>query len=160
MQMQRRSHQLRFFMADYSSHYTPLLCCFWGVLQLCTHNTSVLTAALPIMRQHTIWSQHTNTILHWCMLLTLLKLHILLGKESLQCGHILSHWMFKSWDRIQFRQVVQASFSLCVPLPCLFPFSHTTFFHCLFSLSVSHSSTYKLKESKHSKKQFNLNAWH
>lgn len=57
---------------------------------------------------------------------------------------------------LQFRQVVQASFSFCVSpsLVSLFSFSLTTFF--VSSLSLLHRSAEGIKTSH---KQFDLNAW-
>lgn len=106
--------------------YVPLLlCCNAKVLLDCTLQPW----------GSTIWSQHTDTMLHWCMPLALLKLQVLLRKEFLQCGHILSPRMFKSWDRSSVQtSCAGVFFSLCLSLslPCFFLFfPHTAFFLCL-----------------------------
>lgn len=92
----------------------------------------------------TIWSQHTDTMLHWCMPLALLKLQVLLRKEFLQCGHILSPRMFKSWDRSSAQtSCAGVFFSLCLSLslPCFFLFfPHTAFFLCLRPLPPTRSA--------------------
>lgn len=114
-------------------HYILLLCYLWQEKVLFYHffqNSTVWSLQLNQPWGSTIWSQNTDTILHWCMPLTLLKLQVLLRKESLQCGHISSPRMFKSWDRSSV-QTSCAGVFLCV-------------------LDLSPSSTYHLKESKHS----------
>lgn len=125
-------------------HYILLLCCLWEEKVLFYHffqTSTVWSLQLNQPWGSTIWSQNTDTILHWCMPLTLLKLQVLLREESLQCGHISSPRMFKSWDR--------SSDELCRRLSLchgsLFSFSLS-----LHLLLLSPSSTYHLKESKHS----------
>lgn len=122
--------------------YVPLLlCCNAKVLLDCTLQPW----------GSTIWSQHADTMLHWCMPLALLKLQVLLRKEFLQCGHILSPRMFKSWDRSSVQtSCAGVFFSLCLSLslPCFFLFFPS---HCILSLSqTSPAYTYQLRESKHS----------
>lgn len=150
----KRSYLLWFFitlhiMVCTKVHYIPLLCCLWDAKVLFYqffHNSTVWSLQLYQPWGSTIWSQHTDTILHWCMPFTLLKLQVLLGKESLQCGHILSPRMFKSWDRSSVQtSCAGVLFSLCLSLS-LFFFSH----YILPLPLLAPSSTFQLKESKHS----------
>lgn len=102
-----------------------------------------------------IWSQHTDTKLHWCMPLTLLKLQLSQRKEFLQRGHISSPRMFKSWDRSSVQtSCAGVFFSLClsvcecVCLPCILLLFSSHCIRSLFQTSPAH--TYQLRESKHS----------
>lgn len=97
----------------------------------------VITAAGPCSKQHNIIT-NIDTILYWCMPLTLLKLQVSLGEESLQCGHISSSGMFKSWGQSS----VQSCAGIYLCLGCLFIFC------TLSSFSLTTSSTYHLKNKK------------
>lgn len=117
-------------------HYISLLCCSWEAKVLFYHffhNSSVWS-----LRHEAAQYDHKTLIQYSIDALTLLKLQVFLGKESLQCGHILSPRMFKSWDRSSVQtSCAGVFFSLCLSLVSL------------FSLSLlSSSSTYQLKESK------------
>lgn len=89
-------------------------------------------------------------MLHWWASLSLLKLQVLLRKESLQRGHVSSPRMFKSWERSSVQTTCAGVFSFvfgislpvssCVHLPCSSPSSP----------SLSLSSAYHQKEAKHS----------
>lgn len=89
-------------------------------------------------------------MLHWWASLSLLKLQVLLRKESLQRGHVSSPRMFKSWERSSVQTTCAGVFSFvfgislpvssCLHLPRSSPSSP----------SLSLSSTYHQKEAKHS----------
>lgn len=139
-------------------HYIPLLRCFWEAKVLFYHffhNSSVWAVQLYKPWGSTIWSQHTDTIFHWCMALTVLKLQVLLGSESLQCGHILFPRMFKSWDRSLLQTSSGVFVFVCVSLSL--SFVSLFFSHYILSLPpLSPSSTYQLK---HCIKKFDFNVW-
>lgn len=66
------------------AHYVPLLRYFWEAKLLSYHvfhNSTVLSLQQNQQWGSTIRSQNTDTILHWCMPLTLLKRQVLLRKR-------------------------------------------------------------------------------
>lgn len=130
---------------------------FYVHLLLCCNAKVLLDCTLQPWGS-TIWSQHTDTMLHWCMPLALLKLQVLLRKEFLQCGHILSPRMFKSWDRSSVQtSCAGVFFSLCLslcPSPVSFFFSLTLHSFFVSDLSRLHLSAEGIKTFH---KQFSFN---
>lgn len=104
----------------------------------------VITAAGQSRKQHNIIT-NIDTILYWCMPLTLLKLQVSLREESLQCGHISASGMFKSWDQSS----VQSCAGICLCLWCLFFPAHflsrspSLSFSLSSPLSTNHLNKYK-----------------
>lgn len=95
------------------------------------------------------------TMLHWWAPLSLLKLQVLLRKESLQRGHVSSPRMFKSWERSSVQATCAGVFSFVFRISLLVSSCvHFSFFS--LPLSLLHTPSERKQSIPYKQCEFNV----